>query len=563
MRFNSIYHLLFFAVLALTVGCTGNGTSDNEKVKATWQRYDEAYRAKDLNRALSVLDSMETEKIISTPKADYLRGLNYDQGWQMKIAEHLYKKAYEGYASDPSQDWYSYTDAGYRWACLRFGRGDTEGALSVITDLLHQAEGNEAFPKQVEAALMMLMAEAQLQLHQYDEAKLTGQKAYEAVQQNADHESRKGWERAWACMNISDIHHASGDIEGALEWLDRCAQGVALAEQEHDDSLVIEEWKGHVALKRALYLQESGHAADAAATYAAVPHSRLMEPKGYTEAAEYLMAAGRYSEAAYWYEQLDSTYLATDGAKMTFDNIATRLSPLYTAYRKAGRNADALVLADSVSAVIDSALVWQKRNDAAELSVIYKTHEKEQELNNAKSETRIHRVLLVTALIVILLIGFLFWRARRYNKVLLEKNRRLLADIEQREQEEQQAIEQLKAASEENLTANQQLFRRICDLMDGPDHIYTDTDLDRNRLAQLLGTNEHYVTDAISTCTDGKSVNGFLNEYRLRHAARLLATTTDAVVVIAELSGFSRSSFFRVFSDAYGMSPSEYRKAAK
>ena len=412
MRFNSIYHLIFFAVLALTVGCTGNGTSDNEKVKATWQRYDEAYRAKDLNRALSVLDSMETAKIISTPKADYLRGLNYDQGWQMKIAEPLYKKAYEGYASDPSQDWYSYTDAGYRWACLRFGRGDTEGALSVITDLLHQAEGNEAFPKQVEAALMMLMAEAQLQLQQYDEAKLTGQKAYEAVQQNADNNSRKGWERAWACMNISDIHHTIGDIDGALSWLDRCAQGLALAEQEQNDSLVIEEWKGHIALQRALYLQESGHAADAAATYAAVPHSRLMEPKGYAEAAEYLMAAGRYSEAAYWYEQLDSTYLATDGAKMTFDNIATRLSPRYSAYRKIGRNADALVLADSISAAIDSALVWQKQNDAAELAVIYQTHEKELALNEAKSETRIHRVLLIAALLVILLIGYLFWRAQ-------------------------------------------------------------------------------------------------------------------------------------------------------
>jgi len=401
-----------------------------------------------------------------------------------------------------------------------------------------------------------------LQLHQYDEAKLTGQKAYEAVKQNADNESRNGWDMAWACMNISDIHHTTGDIEGALAWLDRCAQGLTLAEQEHDDSLVIEEWKGHVALVRALYLQESGHAAEAAATYAAIPQSRLMEPSGYTEAAEYLMAVGRYNEAAYWYEQLDSTYLATDGAKMTFDNISTRLSPRYTAYRKVGRNADALVLADSISAAIDSALVWQKQNDVAELAVIYQTHEKELALNEAKSETRIHRVLLVAALLVILLIGYLFWHARRYNKALLEKNRRLLADIEQREQEQQQAIEQLKAESEENLTANQQLFRRICDLMDGPDHIYTDTDLDRNRLAQLLGTNEHYVTDAISTCTEGKSVNGFLNEYRLRYAARLLATTTDAVTVIAELSGFSRSSFFRVFSDAYGMSPSEYRKVA-
>ena len=179
------------------------------------------------------------------------------------------------------------------------------------------------------------------------------------------------------------------------------------------------------------------------------------------------------------------------------------------------------------------------------------------------SKTSIHRVLLAAAILVILLVCYLFWRTRKYNQELLEKNRRLLADIEQREQEEQQAIDELKAEPQENLTANQQLFCRICDLMDSSDHIYTDADLDRNRLAQLLGTNEHYVTDAISTCTNGKSLNNFLNEYRLRYAARLLATTKDSVALIAELSGFSRSSFFRIFSDAYGMSPSDYRKVAR
>ena len=561
---HRIYIFILCAVLTMVASCTQcSETKDDEKAKAAWRRYYEAYDAKNLNHALVVIDSMETEKMVSTPKADHLRGLVYDQGWQMKIAEHFYKKSYQGYASDPSQDWGTYTDTGYRWAYLRFRRGDTEGALSVITELLHQAEGNEAFPKDNESALLMLMADIQLQLHQFDEAKLTGQKAYEAKQENAKHESRKGWSMAWVCMNIATIYHTSGDLEGALAWLDRSAQGLELAEQEHDDSLMIEEWKGHVALKRALYLLESGHANEAQATYAAIPRSRLMEPIGYREAADYLMAAGRYDEAADWYEQIDGTYLATDGAKMTFDIIATRLSPRYMAYRKAGRHADALVLADSVSAAIDSALVWQKQNDTAELAVIYQTHEKELELNYAKSETRIHRVLLAAAILVILLIGYLFWRARKYNKELLEKNRRLLADIEQREQEEQQAIVQLKAEPKEKLTTNQQLFCRICDLMDSPDHIYTDADLDRNRLAQLLGTNEHYVTDAISACTNGKSVNGFLNEYRLRYAAHLLATTTDAMAIIAELSGFSRSSFFRVFSDVYGMSPSEYRKVAR
>ena len=521
-----IYILSLCAVLTMVSACTHSGeTKDDGKAKAAWQRYYEAYDAKNLNRALTIIDSMETEKIVTTSKADHLRGLVYDQGWQMKIAEQFYKQAFQGYASDPSKDWGSYTDAGYRWACLRSRRGDTEGALKVITGLLQ------------------------------------GQKVYEAVQLDADHGNGRELDIAWACINISDIYHETGDTEGAMAWLDRCAQALNCAQQ--GDSLLIEEWKGHIALKRALYLLETGHTAEAATTYTAIPRSRLMEPIGYEEAANYLMAAGRYDEAAYWYERIDSTYLATDGAKMTFDIIASRLSPSYMAYRKAGRNADALLLADSVSAAIDSALVWQKQNDAAELAVIYQTHEKELALNDAKSETRIHRVLLAAAILVILLIGYLFWRTRKYNKVLTEKNRRLLAEIEQREREEQQAIELLKAEPENVLTAEQQLFRRICDLMDSSDRIYTDADLDRSRLAQLLGTNEHYVTDAISACTNGKSVSSFLNEYRLRYATHLLATTKDSIALIAVLSGFSRSSFFRVFSEAYGMSPSDYRKVAR
>jgi AraC-like DNA-binding protein len=573
---QTIYIFLLSAGLIIMTGCTnGSDTTNDEKAQTAWQRFKEANKAKDLERTLAILDSMEQAKIVRTAKADHLRGAAYDRGWQMKIAEHFYKKSYQGYASDPSQDWYSYADAGYRWAFLRFRRGDTEGAMNIIADLLPQAKGNEAFPKRTEAALLMLLADIQLQQHQFHEARLTGQKAYEAKQQNANHESRRGWGMAWVCMNISGIYHASGDIEGALAWLDRCAQGLEQAEREHDDSLVIEEWKGHVALQRALLLHESGHVAEASAIYAAIPRSRLMEPNAYSEAANYLMAAARYDEAADWYERLDSTYLATDGAKMTFDNIAARLSPRFMAYRKAGRNADALVLADSVCAAIDAALVWQKHNEATELAFIYQTYEKELALNDARSETRIHRVLLVAAILVILLIAYLLWRSHRYNKVVMAKNRKLYQLIQQQEQnslgvcapggavQPGYADEAVTALSPEEGAGVRLLYRRLCDLMDSPDHIYTDANLDRSRLAQLLGTNEHYVTDAISACSDGKSVNSFLNEYRLRYAAHLLATTNDSVALIAEFSGFSRSSFFRIFSEVYGMSPSDYRRAAR
>ena len=382
---------------------------------------------------------------------------------------------------------------------------------------------------------------------------------YEIQQSNRDNQAA---DLLWISLSISASLFNMGDVEGAQKWLERAEQEFPQYEQQ-GDSLIIEEWKGHLALRRARYQQATGRVAEAAATYAAVPRSCIMEPHGYMEAAEYLMDAGRYDEAAYWYEQMDSSYVATDGAQMTFENIASRLSPRYSAYRKAGRNGDAIVIADSISAAIDSALVWQKKNDASELAIIYQTHEKELALEESEAKTTVYRILAVTTFLVCGFIVYLFWRAVKYNKVLFEKNRRLVVEKEQREREEQQAVELLKSEPEGQLTPNQQLFRRICDLMDSPERIYTDTDLDRLRLAQLLGTNEHYITDAISACANGKSVSGFLNDYRLRYASHLLTTTDNSATLIAELSGFSRSSFFRIFSDAYGMSPSDYRKVAK
>ena len=542
------------------IGCMNcSESTDDEKSKAAWQKYHEARKAGNLERILAVIDSMEQEELVSPAKADHMRGLGYDAGWQMRIAEHYYKKAYEKYAFNPSQDWDSYTDAGYRWACLRFGRGDTEGALNVITGLLPQAKENKAFPKRVEAALLMLMADCQIQLHHNAEARRNWQKAYEIQQSNRDNQAA---DLLWISLSISASLFNMGDVEEAQKWLERAEQEFPQYEQQ-GDSLIIEEWKGHLALRRARYQQATGHVAEAAATYAAVPRSCIMEPHGYMEAAEYLMDAGRYDEAAYWYEQMDHSYVATDGAQMTFENIASRLSPRYSAYRKAGRNGEAIVIADSINAAIDSALVWQKKNDASELAIIYQTHEKELALEESEAKTTVYRILAVTTFLVCGFIVYLFWRAVKYNKVLSEKNRRLVVEKEQREREEQHVVELLKSEPEGQLTPNQQLFRRICDLMDSPERIYTDTDLDRLRLAQLLGTNEHYITDAISACANGKSVSGFLNDYRLRYASHLLTTTDNSATLIAELSGFSRSSFFRVFSDAYGMSPSDYRKVAK
>ena len=561
MRERIIVIFKLLAVLTLILGCTNcSEPTDGGKVKSAWQQYNELFTAMDMGRALAVIDSMEQAKTVSTTKADYLRGIAYDTGWKMRIAEHFYRKAYENFVPKSSQDWYDYTDAGYRWAYMHFGRGDIEGALDIVTKLLPLAKENEAFPRIIKASLLMLMAECHIQLNQNDEARRYWQKAYELQQQvnKENHETDFPWVSMNICGNLFDI----GDVEEAKRWLELAEQEFAQYEQE-GDSLIVEEWRGHLALKRALYLQATGHAAEAAATYAAVPHSRIMEPYGYKEAAKYLMDAGRYDEAAYWYEQIDSTYEATNGARMTFDNIALRLSPRYSAYRKAGRNSDALTIADSISAAIDSALVWQKKNDANELAVIYQTHEKELALEESEAKATVYRILAVVAFLICLFVAYMFWWAAQYNKVLFEKNRRLLAEMEQREREQKQAIEQLKAEPEELLTANQKLFRSICALMN-EQKPFTDENLNRETLAQLLGTNPKYIDQAITECSNGDTTRDFINRYRVQHIATLLKATDDSISLIGEMSGIaSRATLSRLFRDYYGMTPSEYRQAAR
>ena len=144
---------------------------------------------------------------------------------------------------------------------------------------------------------------------------------------------------------------------------------------------------------------------------------------------------------------------------------------------------------------------------------------------------------------------------------MTEKNRRLLAEIQQREQENQQAIEQLEATPEAELTTGQQLYRQLCELMKQPD-IFTDPDTNPDTLARMIGTNRTYIYDAIRECAD-KTPADFINSYRLRHAAHLLSTTNDSVGLIAELCGLSRRTFYRLFSETYAMSPSDYRHVAK
>lgn len=537
---NMRYTILIICAVMALVGCTGNPKADQ------WPEW------------------------LVQADEDYKLAQGYDGQLQVRLAEMYYRKAYEALkkanedglfppADDQSHSWFLYGDAGYRYAVMRNRRGDTEGAIAVMSDILtHDIRDVER------SSILLLMGECQLLLKQYDAAQESYTKAFEA--RNRWHQDGKvdgPFNMMVICFTIYNSFMDHGEYDEAAQWLERMEKELSVYEQRSDaSSRIIEEYKGHVSLNRARLLLATGHASEANAVYDAIPASRIFNPLGITWAAIYLSDAGRYGESADMYARLDTTYASANNAKMTFDKISECLAPRYLVEMKAGRTQEALAIGADMANAIDSALTWQKHSDAAELSVIYQTHEKELALEELRTKSTIYLIIAVGALLLLLLVGYILWRVRRDNRLLTEKNRLLYEQIRQREQAEADLQDSKFRIQNSELSQNQQLYNRLLKLMEDP-AVYTDAEANRDTLARLVGTNYKYVSDALHECADTTPAD-FINQYRIRYAARLLATTDDPVGLIIEQCGFTnRSTFARLFHDHYPMSPTEFRRAAK
>lgn len=550
-------NLIIIFLLLTIIACTNNEHSV-DKDNAI-RDFNLAIRNKNQKRALLLTDSLERSGHISTACADFMRGKAYDFTYQKRLGELYYRKSYDVLKAKPAQEWDTYAEVGYRLSAVLSMRSDIEGSLAVATEMLKVAEQNKDFPAEYKWSLLMQIAYCYADLNQDTESAKAYDRAYKVA---CDTYGGEGCGKFNMMVIESNIFfHLCGqkNYAEANSWLERFQKELSVYEQ-HGDSLLIEEYRGHRSLMQAILLQATGHAREAAAVYDAIPRSRFVNSFVVSEALEYLMAAGRYEEAVKCCELLDGPFSDNDDARMDFENISYRLTPRFMANYKAGHADVALKLGADICEAIDSALVWQKKNDAAELAVVYQTHEKEIALEKSKLETRIHRVLLISAMLIIVLISYLLYRSYKYNKVLMAKNRKLYEEIEQHEQEQQQVIEKLEATPEASLNANQQLYRQICEIMKNPD-IFTEPETNQDTIAAIVGTNRTYVYDAIRECTNLTPAD-FINGYRLRHAATLLATTDHSVALIAELCGLSRRTFYRLFNDTYSMSPSDYRKVA-
>ncbi len=221
----------------------------------------------------------------------------------------------------------------------------------------------------------------------------------------------------------------------------------------------------------------------------------------------------------------------------------------------------------------------RKSEDAAKLKIVYETNEllaKNKILNteNILKEEQIAKIRLkfIFTLIIILLsvfvISFFIIQniklKKSYKQIVKESVKTIKIEHENVILKEKINGDRTVTKSAENSigTENEDIYEKIIELLENK-KLYTNPNFNLRTLAKELKKNRVYISQAINKAGN-KSFADLINEYRTKEAKILLCSGNIKSITIEAIgneSGFnSKSTFFRVFKEQTGVTPSFFSK---
>lgn len=192
-----------------------------------------------------------------------------------------------------------------------------------------------------------------------------------------------------------------------------------------------------------------------------------------------------------------------------------------------------------------------------EMNIAYNTY-------NLQKELDIQKIYLVSAVIILLLFTFIIVVVVIYNRrlKLLYKSARERIDefMERQEKIDITTEKDLHNIAGENL---KEVFRQLDEKIKS-EKPYLNSMFGRDELASFAKLDKNKLTEIVKL---GAKVtpNKYLNQLRIVCSVELLKSKPEyAIESIATDSGFSnRTTFYRVFTDTFGITPMQYRKGLR
>jgi len=518
----------------------------------------------DMDTALERVDSAQRAGVFTAVKANTVKACIYENADLRQMAAYYAEKAIaaeEGCVTS-SADSSDYCAARCILADNAYDNGAYGKSLALAREVFDfTGSSTSPYALAMQCRALSQMADCESELNHLDEAERLFLQSIDL--------SMEGTQRAasfsdvdplfYSLLALSDLYLDNGMAGRALPLLAQMDTAMTRLAQCPDAlDWVVQMRRNNVTISKAMVYAANGQYPQAEALFHEHQQSPDLGASDKTAEGVYLTIMARYDEALQLFDEAISI-VRSSGDYAPDSYVKTLLIHKYDALKKAGRTEEALAMGDHIRQVTDSLRRQERQVDVEQ---VHEIKRQEEEIIRKRQSLMTHRIVLIATVVLLLMAVYIIWLIRRQNRQLAEKNRQLYERIRQQEHLEEEDIKTLSAQPADTLSQNQQLYRRLCELMNRPD-IYTDPHTNHETLARLLGTNHQYVYAALRECADTTPAD-FLNRYRIRHAAKLLSTTDDTVGVIMEMSGIaSRSTFNRLFREHYAMSPSEFRKAAE
>lgn len=413
---------------------------------------------------------------------------------------------------------------------------------------------------------------------------------------------RCGNDRMYNIMlsNIAETYYLRRDTTGLKYALDCYRRG----QREKNDVLMF-----HSGISAAYLYCLKGNLKEAT-RYISQSYA-LMEKRGFHDRAQVFnirgliaMKSGKYDEAASWYkksiseqadgsvpntvcaylgyglavsaegrqgEAIDSLRRGITLARRGDSNryLAELLLAVSKCEEKRGNTAEALSFYKQFHECADSFFRAERElavgDIQAKLSVAEKESQlKQQQLDLMKGH---NRMLLLAALLILTVVAstLLYILYRRKNilyKAIVQQNQAAIKREQALRQELAESRNPGKYASS-SLTDDrkQTLFARLETLMD-EQKPYRDHQLTKEKVADMLGTNRTYLSQAINEQT-GQTFTAYIGILRTKEAIRLISDPQNATPLKAVCSdvGFnSMTTFYNQFQQTTGMTPAIYRQ---
>jgi len=519
----------------------------------------------DVEHSVARVDSAEQTGLFTAVRANTTKAIIYENADRRRLAAYYAEKAIAAeaeHAVATSADSNLYCKARWILGNGAYADGEYGKSLALSKEILTFV-GDGTTPNDVEMKCRALsqMAECESKLGHIAESEQLFLQCIDNLMASTQHATDYGEidPLIYTLLSLNDLYIDNKMPEKALPLIAKMDTAMMrLTRCPNTPDWAMQKRRNNVTISKAMV-----YAANGQREQAETLHREYQQFQGLgalDKAAEglYLSMTGRYDEAVRLFDETDSM-MRSNGESVIDLYVKTLFNYKYDALQKAGRTAEALALGDRIRQLTDSIRQQERQADVEQLQEI---KQQEEEIIRKHQSLTIHRIVLMAIVLLLLMAVYIIWRVNRYNRRLAEKNRSLYEQIRQRRQAEAEEQRQLQAQPEEKLTQNQQLYRRLCELVKNPD-VYTDADTNHETLARLLGTNYQYVYAALRECADTTPAD-YLNRLRIQYAAQLLEKTDDPIGLIIEQSGFTnRTTFARLFATYYSMTPSEFRRAAR